>query len=224
MTSVEVPVDVKVDSMPSVADRFATILSTVDEHSKLFTSFMKAVNSDIKSLQKELGKGASKRSKKTKKEDNPDGEKRRNVFDIPVPVSDELCVFLKLEKGQMYSRQFITNSLRDFVKSNDLQNQENKRYIVLDSSPAGSALNELLKPDQPLTFFNMQRYLKPHYPKPDQNVVKEESVVPETPKRSSKKVVEEPVLDVVKDEAVVPDTPVEEEAKKKTRRTGRGKA
>jgi chromatin remodeling complex protein RSC6 len=223
MASTEVPVDVKVDSISSVAERFSAILSAVDEHSKLFSGFMKAINSDIKSLQKEFGKTTSKRSKKVKKEEVPDSEKRKNVFDIPVPVSDELCTFLGLEKGQMYSRQFITNSLRDYVKEHGLQNPENKRYIVLDSAPAGQKLNELLKPDQPLTFFNMQRYLKPHYPKSDST--SDVSVEPKkTPKRSPKKSVEEPVPEVVKDEAVVPEAPVEEEPKKKTRRVGRGKA
>jgi len=208
---------------------------------------MKTVNGELKSLQKELAK-ATPKSRKKKKEpvEGEDVVKRKNVFDVPVPVSDEICDFLGVEKGQMYSRQFITNSITKFVKDNDIQNPENRRYILLDTTEAGAKLNELLKPDQPLTFFNMQRYLKPHYPKvekvPDTSrtdTSTESDEMPQTKKSRSKKVTNvestEAVLDestavvadeataVVADEAVVDDSPdvVVEEPKKKARRAVR---
>lgn len=224
------PTDVVVDTPLTLADRFASLLTLVDEQSKTHTTFMKTVGGEIKALQKELSKSMSKTKSKKKKKEPVEGEdvvKRKNVFDVPVPVSDEICDFLGVEKGQMYSRQFITNSITKYVKDNDLQNPENKRYILLDNSEAGTKLNELLKPDQPLTFFNMQRYLKPHYPKvqntdrTDTSTESSESVPEEKPKKKTRSKKE---LEVVPDEAVVEDTtdPVlDEEPKKKVRRAVR---
>lgn len=228
--------EVLVDTPLTLADRFSSLLTLVDEQSKTHTSFMKTVNSELKALQKELSK-AQPKSRKKKKEpgDGEDVVKRKNVFDVPVPVGDELCEFLGVEKGQMYSRQFITNSITKYVKDNELQNPENKRYIVLDTTDAGRKLGALLNPDQPLTFFNMQRYLKPHYPKvekgqttdrTDTSVESTESVVEDKPKkktRGKKEPEPEPeAMGVVPDTDVVDDTPVEEtEPKKKVRRAVR---
>jgi len=230
--------EVVVDTPLTLADRFSSLLTLVDEQTKTHTSFMKTVNSELKALQKELSK-AQPKSRKKKKEpvDGEDVVKRKNVFDVPVPVGDELCDFLGVEKGQMYSRQFITNSITKYVKDNELQNPENKRYILLDTTDAGRKLGALLNPDQPLTFFNMQRYLKPHYPKvekgqttdrTDTSVESSESVSEEKPKkktRTKKEPEPEPEPEetgVVPDADVVDDTPVEDpEPKKKVRRAVR---
>jgi hypothetical protein len=94
---------------------------------------------------------------------NPDVPRKLGALEKPVPISEELCVFLELTKDELYSRQKITQLINKFVKDNDLQNPENRRYILLESE-VGLKLKKLLRdPDQPLTFFNIQRYLKVHY-------------------------------------------------------------
>ena len=217
----------------TLAERFSALLSLVDEQTKSHSSFMKTVNSELKSLQKELQKDQSKSRKKPKKEpeldENGEVVKRKNVFDVPVQIGEELCVFLGLEKGQMYSRQFITNSITKYVKDNDLQNPENRRYILLDTSDAGRKLGTLLNPDQPLTFFNMQRYLKPHYPKSDTDRTDTTTTTDtETKKPTRRKATKaEPVKTevaeemVVEEEEVVTEEVVTEEPKKKSRKATR---
>lgn len=222
--------EVVVDTPLTLADRFSSLLSLVDEQTKTHTSFMKTVNSELKALQKELSKVHPK-SRKKKKEpvDGEDVVKRKNVFDVPVPVSDELCDFLGVEKGQMYSREFVRNSMFEYVKSNNLQNPENRRYILLDTTDAGRKLGSLLNPDQPLTFFNMQRYLKPHYPKAEKGQTTDrtdttttESVSEDKPKKKSRAKKEPEESGVVPDADVVDDTPAEDsEPKKKVRRAVR---
>lgn len=227
------PQEVIVDTPLTLADRFSSLLTLVDEQTKTHTSFIKTVNSELKALQKELSKAQPKSRKKKEPVDGEDVVKRKNVFDVPVPIGDELCDFLGVEKGQMYSRQFITNSITKYVKDNDLQNPENRRYILLDTTDAGRKLGALLNPDQPLTFFNMQRYLKPHYPKvekgqttdrTDTSVESSESVSEEKPKKKTR-AKKEPVPEesgVVPDADVVDDTPADEtEPKKKVRRAVR---
>lgn len=215
----------------TLAERFSALLSLVDEQTKSHSSFMKTVNSELKSLQKEIQKDQSKSRKKPKKEpeldENGDVVKRKNVFDVPVQIGEELCVFLGLEKGQMYSRQFITNSITKYVKDNELQNPENRRYILLDTTDAGRKLGALLNPDQPLTFFNMQRYLKPHYPKSDTDTDTERtdtttSTDTETKKPTRRKSAKaEPVKTEATEEMVVEEEVVTEEPKKKSRKATR---
>lgn len=229
----EVLSDVSPETSATLSERFSALLSIVDEQAKSYTNFMKSVNVELKSLQKEVNKLQPK--KKTKKA-NVDGVKKNNVFDKPVEISEELCTFLNLEKGKQYSRQFITNSLFDYVKTNELQNPENRRFILLDSTDEGKKLNELLKPDQPLTFFNMQRYLKPHYPKTgtkvEEDLETESPVVEEKPKKSNRKKASDvekspsvvPDVDVVSDVDVVVEDESPLEPKKKTRRAVTRKA
>ena len=229
--------EVVVDTPLTLADRFSSLLTLVDEQTKTHNSFMKTVNSELKALQKELSKAQPKSRKKKEPVDGEDVVKRKNVFDVPVPVSDELCEFLGVEKGNMYPRQFITNSMFEYVKSNNLQNPENRRYILVDTTDAGRKLGALLNPDQPLTFFNMQRYLKPHYPKiekgqttdrTDTSGESSESVSEDKPKkktRTKKEPEPEPESEpvgVVPDADVVDDTSAEQPApKKKVRRAVR---
>lgn len=220
-----------VDTPVTLADRFSRLLTLVDEQTKTHSSLMKTVNSELKALQKELSKVQTKpRKKKKEPVDGEDVVKRKNVFEVPVPVSDELCDFLGVTRGEMCSRQFVTNSITKYVKDNELQNPENKRYILLDTTDAGRKLNDLLAPDQPLTFFNMQRYLKPHYPKvekgettdrTDTSVESSESVEEKPKKKTRTKKDPEPA-GVVADTDVVDDTPTEEpDGKKKVRRAVR---
>ena len=208
----------------TLQDRFSALLSTVDEQSKAHSAFMKSVTSELKSLQKEINKLESKGQKKSpRKKQDPDGDtvKRKNVFEVPVAVSDALCEFLGVKKGEMYSRQFVTNSITAYVKENSLQNPENKREILLDTTDAGRKLQALLKPDQPLTFFNMQRYLKPHYPKAEEAPDTSRSAKSDdAPAKKTRKKKEEPA-GVVPDEAEVPDTPEPVTPKKPVRRASR---
>ena len=100
------------------------------------------------------------------------------------------------------SRQNVTTTINKYVKDNNLQNPENRRYILLESD-AGLKLKALLRdPDQPLTFFNIQRYLKPHYPAKIEKETKN-SIVVDTPPA------------VVADAAVVDEEKKEAAPKKK---------
>ena len=160
-TSTVVPdVDIVVDPMVRQLNTMAELLETLAKTSKSLTTEMKALTKDVNKLR------ASKMGgKKVKRVVDPETPRKPGALEKPVPISDELADFLGLTKGEMYSRQFVTQGINKYVKDNELQNPENRRYILLESE-AGQKLKTLLRdPDQPLTFFNIQRYLKDHYPK-----------------------------------------------------------
>ena len=189
--------DVVVDPMVRQLNTMTELLETLAKTSKSLTIEMKALTKDVNKLRVSKMSG-----KKVKRIVDPDTPRKPGALEKPVPISDELADFLGLNKGEMYSRQTITQGIYKFVKDNDIQNPENRRYILLESE-AGQKLKTLLRePDQPLTFFNIQRYLKPHYPKAETTDSSTVTESKESTKESTKK-----TLDVTETEKVpvVPD-------------------
>lgn len=207
--TVQTPVEteVVVDPMVRQLSTMAELLDTLAKTSKSLTVEMKALTKDVNKLRVSKASG-----KKQKRVVNPDTPRKLGALEKPVPISEELTEFLGLTKGEMYSRQQITQSVNKFVKNNDLQNPENRRYILLESE-AGLKLKSLLRdPDQPLTFFNIQRYLKVHYPKVESTESTESTVSTDTPKDKSVDVSDTPTDSTVVADASVVD---ESEAPKK---------
>ena len=82
-------------------------------------------------------------------------------FQKPLNVSPELQKFLALPDGQMIARTEVTRAINAYCKKHSLQKEEDKRTINPDK-----VLTKLLRigKGEELTFFNLQKYLKPHYP------------------------------------------------------------
>lgn len=156
--------------MSTTEEPVATTTEKFDLLIKDFNTLMetsKSLSARMKVLQKEVNKTArSKRSRKSPVADaDPDAPKRPSALQKPVAISNELCKFLGFEPDSEHSRQEVTAAINAYIKDNNLQNPENRRFILLEGSDAAKNLKSLLRdPDQPVTFFNIQRYLKPHYP------------------------------------------------------------
>jgi len=157
LVSEPVPVEV------SQEDELTVRIKNMNEMLDTMTKNLKFLTSEFKIVQKEMNKLKTK--KRTKKVVDPNAPKRENALEKPVVITNELCEFLGLAVGEKHSRQTVTKTINKYVKDHDLQNPENRRFILLESDE-GLKLKKLLRdPDQPLTFFNIQRYLKPHYVK-----------------------------------------------------------
>jgi chromatin remodeling complex protein RSC6 len=146
----------------TIGQKFENLSMVLDTMNKS----MKAVGVDLKTIQKDVLKSNKTKATRKRAVVPDDGTERKpSALQKPVKISDELCKFLNFPIGELYSRQQVTQSINLYVKTHNLQNPENKRFILLDTCTEGTALGSLLRtPDQPLTFFNIQRYLKPHYP------------------------------------------------------------
>jgi upstream activation factor subunit UAF30 len=72
-------------------------------------------------------------------------------------VTDELCKFLGKANGTLMSRSEVTKAVNNYVKEKGLKNKH-------DIKP-DAALKKLLAigDGEPLTYFNLQRYLNRHY-------------------------------------------------------------
>ena len=139
---------------------------------KKITSYINKMSSELQmqftDLQNEVTKlrAEMKRLKKqvNKLSKDPDDSKEKPLsgFAKPMKLSVELTKFLGIEKDEMMSRTNVTKAINVYVKEHSLQNPENKRELILDAK-----LKTIIeaKDGETVTFFNLQRYMRPHYVK-----------------------------------------------------------
>jgi upstream activation factor subunit UAF30 len=106
---------------------------------------------EIKTAQKQ----SSKRKRKT-------GNRAPSGFVKPTKISDELASFLGKEKGTEMARTDVTREINTYIRAHKLQDKDNGRKINPDTKLA--ALLKLNKTDE-LTYFNLQKYMSPHFAK-----------------------------------------------------------
>jgi len=110
----------------------------------------KLVNRELKALQKQ--------SQKKKKA----GNRAASGFTKPTKISDELAVFLGKELGTEMARTTVTSEINLYICKNKLQDPSNGRKIVPDAQLA--KLLKISATDE-LTYFNLQKYMSPHFAK-----------------------------------------------------------
>ena len=140
-------------------DEFAELAKMADSFIAMARSFKQEVQKLEKRVHKEHKALAKKARGKRRRQADPNAPP--SGFAKPGPVSDELRKFLKLGKDELIARTEVTKAINAYCKSHDLQNVSDKRKILADA-PLRKLL-KLNKSDE-LTFFNLQTYLKVHFP------------------------------------------------------------
>ena len=140
-------------------DEFAELTKMADSFIAMARSFKQEVQKLEKRVHKEHKALAKKARGKRRRQADPNAPP--SGFAKPGPVSDELRKFLKLGKDELIARTEATKAINAYCKEHDLQNGSDKRKILADA-PLRKLL-KLNKSDE-LTFFNLQTYLKVHFP------------------------------------------------------------
>ena len=128
---------------------------------------LESLSADIASLRSDVKNLAKLVRKVRNHQEDPTGEKskertKNNGFNRKMEVSDTLKEFLGLGKEELISRTQVTKKFTEYCKAHDLQNGPDKRGIHPDKTVM--KLLRLNKDSEPLTFFNLQKYMKVHYP------------------------------------------------------------
>jgi len=153
--AVEVAEDNYDQEFATVIEQLAAAQTTLKGLMTTVRQLEKRVARDRKVMQKKM-KGRAKRV--------VDPNKPPSGFAKPGPVSDELRSFLKLGPDELIARTEVTKKITEYCKANNLQKAEDKRTINVDG-PLKKLLR--LKKGDELTFFNLQKYMKVHYPNKD---------------------------------------------------------
>ena len=80
----------------------------------------------------------------------------------PTLISNELAAFLGKPTGTEMARTEVTREINSYIRANSLQDKDNGRKINPDKKL--TTLLKLKKTDE-LTYFNLQRYMSPHFAK-----------------------------------------------------------
>ncbi len=148
---------------------FAKLIAQFTELQTELTSGMKTFQTNLRTLQKEVAreqKEAKKlieKSQKKKRVVDPSKPRTPSGIAKPAPITDELCDFLGVAHGTQMSRIDVIKKVNEYITSHNLKNPENKQTITPDAK-----LQKLLSPPEGaiVKFFNLQTYLKKHFPKP----------------------------------------------------------
>jgi upstream activation factor subunit UAF30 len=134
------------------------ILKKQDERIKELVERIINLESETYKLKSEKEKTFQKESKKIDK--TKDKKKREpSGFAKPCTISTELANFLGKTNIQV-SRTQVTREIIAYIRNNNLFDPQNKNRILADLK-----LKELLKlkPNDELTYYNLQIYIKPHF-------------------------------------------------------------
>ena len=104
-------------------------------------------------------KAAKKLSQKKKRKNS---NRAPSGFVKPTLISSELATFLGKPTGTEMARTEVTREINKYMRSHDLQDKANGRKINPDDKLR--SLLKLKKNDE-LTYFNLQRYMSPHFAK-----------------------------------------------------------
>ena len=157
-TKVEVAPEVTEDVDAPLAEQSVEFLAKLQQLGVLISSLKAEYRTLEKKWTREL-KSAQKQSSKRKRKA---GNRAPSGFVKPTRISDELASFLGKDKGCEMARTEVTRDINKYIRTHDLQDKENGRKINPDTKLA--ALLKLKKTDE-LTYFNLQRYMSPHFAK-----------------------------------------------------------
>lgn len=121
-----------------------------------------ALRSEFRVLERQTARELKNAQKASQKKKRKVGNRAPSGFVKPALISNELASFLGKPEGSEMARTDVTREINKYIRTNNLQDKENGRKINPDKK-----LTSLLKlkKDDELTYFNLQRYMSPHFAK-----------------------------------------------------------
>ena len=127
-----------------------------------FSSLVASLKSEYRNLEKKWTRELKAAQKSSSKKKKRAGNRAPSGFVKPTKISDELASFLGKDKGSEMARTDVTREINKYIRAHNLQDASNGRKINPD--PKLQSLLRLNTTDE-LTYFNLQRYMSPHFHK-----------------------------------------------------------
>ena len=165
----------KVEAATPVVDAAAPVVDSVDGEAPLaeqsveflaklqqLSVAISTLKSEYRALEKKWSREVKSAQKQSSKRKRKAGNRAPSGFVKPTKISDELASFLGKDKGTEMARTDVTREINTYIRANKLQDATNGRKINPDKKLA--ALLKLKTTDE-LTYFNLQKYMSPHFAK-----------------------------------------------------------
>jgi chromatin remodeling complex protein RSC6 len=148
----------------SVASEFSEFMTKLQQLGAVVSS----LKTEFRSLEKKASRELKTAAKASHKRKRKTGNRSPSGFVKPTLISDELAAFLGKGKGTQMARTEVTREINAYIRANQLQDKTNGRRINADTNLA--SLLKLTSGEE-LTYFNLQRYMSPHFAKSSAAVV-----------------------------------------------------
>jgi upstream activation factor subunit UAF30 len=158
------PVEEPSDSVvPQISSDFLEFMTKLQAVNQMLSS----LKADFRVLEKKATRELKAAEKASAKKKRKAGNRSPSGFVKPTKISDELASFLSKDKGSEMARTEVTREINTYIRTHKLQDKDNGRKINADKK-----LTALLKlqPKDELTYFNLQKYMSPHFAKAGQPV------------------------------------------------------
>jgi len=126
------------------------------------SSQMSALRTEFRTLERQWTRELKAAQKASAKRKRKTGNRSPSGFVKPTLISNELAAFLGKPTGTEMARTEVTREINSYIRANSLQDKDNGRKINPDKKL--TTLLKLKKTDE-LTYFNLQRYMSPHFAK-----------------------------------------------------------
>jgi chromatin remodeling complex protein RSC6 len=163
LSVVEAPLVAEQSAEAPLAEQSVEFLGKLQQLSVMISS----LKTEYRLLEKKWTREVKAAQKISSKRKRKAGNRAPSGFVKPTKISDELASFLGKEKGTEMARTEVTRDINKYIRTNNLQDKDNGRKINPDSKL--SALLKIQKNEE-LTYFNLQRYMSPHFAKANKDV------------------------------------------------------
>ena len=159
---------VTVKDESTLSDAFVQVLGQLTSLRSQLTN----ITGQVRALQKRADRELRAAQKLNKKRSNKSGTRAPSGFVKPTKISKELAAFLHKPYGTEMARTQVTREINTYIRAHSLQDPKNGRHIIPDAK-----LRKLLKlaKEDELTYFNLQKYMSPHFAKASNKKVTEKS-------------------------------------------------
>lgn len=154
----EVDVAAPTDSASSVFDQFNVFMSKL----QTIATQMSTLRTEFRNIERQVVRELKSAAKMSSKRKRKSGNRAPSGFVKPTLISNELASFLGKPVGTEMARTEVTREINAYIREHKLQDKENGRKIIADKKLTG--LLKLKKGDE-LTYFNLQKYMSPHFAK-----------------------------------------------------------
>jgi upstream activation factor subunit UAF30 len=161
-----------VEAPPAVLENGVVPLVPEVNMSEVFLNMNKMVHdlstsvallkAELRTVEKQVTKELKVLDKLNARKNKKKGNRAPSGFVKPTKISVELADFLGKEHGSLMARTEVTKQMTEYIRTHSLQDKKNGRVILPDAK-----LRKLLKltDKDALTYFNLQKYMSPHFEK-----------------------------------------------------------
>jgi len=154
----------------AVSSQFSLVNETISELKTKIATLQSQLTAMEKMAKREESLSNKKMVKQLKKITSSHPRKPSG-FATPSKVSTELCEFLNKTDGTEMARTDVTKSVVAYIKENCLQENAEKKNIIMPDNKLKSLLG--ITDEDKLTYFNLQKYMNKHFIKLDSMIAEE---------------------------------------------------